>query len=44
VDWFALAVALVAFLAMQRFKVGIIPVVFAGGALGLLWQLILVNH
>jgi len=44
VDRFALAVALVAFLAMQRFKVGIIPVVFAGGALGLLWQLILVNH
>jgi chromate transporter len=44
VDWFALTVALVAFLAMQRFKVGIIPVVFAGGALGLLWQLILVNH
>jgi len=41
VDWFALAVALVAFLAMQRYKVGIIPVVFAGGALGLLWQLIL---
>ncbi|HXC02239.1 MAG TPA: chromate efflux transporter [Opitutaceae bacterium] len=44
VDWFALGVALVAFLAMQRFKVGIIPVVFAGGALGLLWQLLLVNH
>jgi chromate transporter len=41
VDWFALAVALVAFLAMQRYKVGIIPVVFAGGALGLLWQLVL---
>ncbi|HXB02191.1 MAG TPA: chromate efflux transporter [Opitutaceae bacterium] len=40
VDWFALAVALVAFLAMQRFKVGIIPVVFAGGALGLVWQLL----
>jgi chromate transporter len=44
VDWFALAVALVAFLAMQRYKVGIIPVVFAGGALGLAWQLLLVNH
>ncbi|HWZ94070.1 MAG TPA: chromate efflux transporter [Opitutaceae bacterium] len=41
VDWFALTVALVAFLAMQRFKVGIIPIVFAGGALGLIWQLIL---
>jgi chromate transporter len=41
VDWFALAVVLVAFLAMQRFKVGIIPVVFAGGVLGLIWQLIL---
>jgi chromate transporter len=41
VDWFALAVALVAFLAMQRYKVGLIPVVFAGGALGCVWQLIL---
>jgi chromate transporter len=40
VDWFALTVALVAFLAMQRFKVGIIPVVFAGGVLGLIWQLL----
>jgi chromate transporter len=44
VDWFALAVALVAFLAMQRYKVGIIPVVFAGGTLGLVWQLVLVKH
>ncbi|HSY54309.1 MAG TPA: chromate efflux transporter [Opitutaceae bacterium] len=44
VDWFALTVTLVAFLAMQRYKVGIIPVVFAGGALGLAWQLILVNR
>ncbi len=39
VDWFALAVALVAFLAMQRFKVGIIPIVFAGGALGCVFKL-----
>jgi len=39
-DWFALAVTMVAFLAMQRLKVGIIPVVFAGGVLGLIWQLV----
>ena len=44
VDWFALTVALVAFIAMQRFKAGVIPVVFAGGVLGLVWQLILVNR
>jgi chromate transporter len=41
VDWFALVVALAAFLAMQCFKAGIIPIVFAGGALGLIWQLVL---
>jgi chromate transporter len=40
VDWFAFAVALAAFLALQRYKAGIIPVVFAGGALGLAWQLL----
>lgn len=41
VDWFALGVALAAFVALQRYKAGIIPVVFAGGALGLVWRLIL---
>jgi chromate transporter len=36
VDWFVAAVAVVAFVAMQRFKVGVIPVVFTGAGLGLL--------
>ncbi|MGA3007654.1 MAG: chromate efflux transporter [Opitutaceae bacterium] len=39
-DWFALGVALVAFLFLQRFKTGIIPIVLAGGALGLVWQMV----
>jgi len=40
VDWWAVAVGVAAFVAMQRFKVGIIPVVVASGALGLLWNLV----
>jgi chromate transporter len=40
VDWFALGVALAAFAAMQRRKVGIIPVVLAGGTLGLVWRMV----
>jgi chromate transporter len=35
-DWFALALALAAFGALQFGKVGLIPVVFASGAVGLL--------
>ncbi|HVU35401.1 MAG TPA: chromate efflux transporter [Opitutaceae bacterium] len=38
VDWFAIVVCVGAFVAMQRFKVGIIPVVIASGALGLVWS------
>jgi chromate transporter len=34
IDWFALAVATAAFVAMQRFKTGIIPVVLVSAALG----------
>ena len=41
VEWFALTVAVAAFVAMQRFKVGLIPVVFASGALGLLRYFVL---
>lgn len=33
-DWFAVAVAVLAFVALQRFKVGIVAVVLASGALG----------
>ena len=38
-DWFEVVVALLAFIVLQRFKAGIIPVVLAGAALGLLKQL-----
>lgn len=37
VDWFAVAIASAAFVALQRFKLGVIPVVLASGAAGLLW-------
>ncbi|HUR58594.1 MAG TPA: chromate transporter, partial [Opitutaceae bacterium] len=35
VDWFAVAVAVAAFVALQRFKVGVVPVILVSGALGL---------
>ena len=38
-DWFAIAVSVAAFAAMQRWKVGIVPVVFASGVLGLAWRM-----
>jgi chromate transporter len=38
VDWFAIAVSVAAFVAMQFFRVGVIPVVAASGALGLAWS------
>ena len=34
IDWFAMAVCVAAFVAMQRFKVGVIPVVVASALLG----------
>lgn len=37
-DWFAVGVALLAFVAMQRFKVGIVAIVVGSGALGVLWR------
>ena len=40
VDWFAVAVSLAAFVAMQRWKVGVIPVVLASGVLGLGWSMV----
>ena len=36
-DWFVVAVGIGAFAAMQRWKVDVIPVVLASGALGLWW-------
>ncbi len=38
VDWFAVAVAGVAFVGLWKWKWGIIPVVLGGGALGWIWQ------
>jgi len=38
-DLFALALAAVAFVAMRRFKVGVLPVVLASAAVGLAWKL-----
>lgn len=40
VDWFALAVAGAALVALERFKVGIVPVVFGSGLLGWLWLVV----
>jgi len=40
IDWFALGLALAAFAAMLRWDLGIIPIVLAGGALGLAWRLV----
>ena len=40
VDAFAIAVGVAAFVAMQRFKVDLVSVVFAGAALGLGWHLV----
>jgi chromate transporter len=41
VDWFVAVVAVVAFVALQRFKAGLIPVVLAGAGLGLLKHLLI---
>jgi chromate transporter len=38
IDWFAVVVALVAFIGMLRWHWDIIPVVLASGALGLIYQ------
>ncbi len=38
VDGFALVLMLAAFVAIQRFKVGMVPVVLASGVLGLAWS------
>lgn len=37
-DWFAIAVSVAAFAAMQRWNVGVIGVVVVSGALGLAWS------
>jgi chromate transporter len=40
VDWFAVAVGVAAFVALQRFKAGVVTVVLASGALGWAWSLV----
>jgi chromate transporter len=40
VDWFAVGVALAAFVALQRFKASVVVVVLVSGALGIFWSLI----
>jgi chromate transporter len=40
VDWFAVTVSAAAFVAIVRFKAGVIPIVFASGVLGLAWSLV----
>jgi len=39
-DWFAVIVSVAAFAAMERLKVGIIPIVAAGAALGVAWSFV----
>ena len=41
VDWFALGLCAIAFVAMLRYKIDIIPVVLASGLLGLIYKLFL---
>jgi chromate transporter len=40
VDWFAIALGLSALIAMLRWKLGVIPVIIAGGLMGLLFSLL----
>lgn len=40
VDGFALTVAVGAFVALQRFKLGVVPVVLGSGGLGLAWSFV----
>src|SRR5256885_13883707 len=41
IDWFALVVCAIAFVAMLRYKIDIIPVVLGSGLLGLIWKMFL---
>lgn len=42
-DWFAAALAILAFVAMQRFKVGVVSVIVGSGLAGLAYRLLLVS-
>src|SRR4029077_4005089 len=41
IDWFAIVVCVVAFVAMLRYKINIIPVVLGSGAIGLIYKFVL---
>jgi chromate transporter len=41
IDWFAIALCALAFIAMLRYKIDIVPVVLASGLLGLLFRLVI---
>ena len=43
IDWFALAIALFAFLGMLKWKWGVIPVVLGAGLLGLVYRLFILK-
>jgi chromate transporter len=38
VNWFGVAVSAVAFVALQRFRLGVVPVVLGSGLVGLAWH------
>jgi chromate transporter len=40
-DWYALAAALVAFIGMQRFKWGMVPVIIGSALAGLIWKIMM---
>ena len=40
IDWFALGVAVISFIALQKFKLDIIPVVAGAAGLGLIYRLL----
>jgi len=40
-DWYALAASLVAFVGMQRFKWGMVPVIAGSAAAGYVWQILI---
>jgi chromate transporter len=42
-DYFSIAVAVTAAIALIRFKIGVIPVLFASALCGLVWRILIVR-
>ena len=40
-DWFVAVVAVLAFVALQRFKIGLMPTIAACAAAGLVWKMVI---